>query len=150
MTAELKELRQHIRWLEDERLYDGAVEEHLDEIDGRLDGINDGLATLVNAFNGIADALKGIADGLNALAPKGPPPPGPGDVLNEFFKAPNGRKERAAKPPQTQAFGRSKGRRRGQTMSEPRRQRIDADDNGRADRLPAIRGGHTCSIASLR
>lgn len=107
MTAELKELRQHVRWLEDERLDAGAVEKHLDEIDDRLNEIherldktNDGLKTLADAFNGIADALKMIADGLNALAPKSPPPPPPpmGDILNEFFKPTNGRKDRPAKP----------------------------------------------------
>jgi hypothetical protein len=98
MTAELKELKQHIRWLEDERRDAGAVERLLDEIDGRLDDIDEDLTNLANAYKGIVDALKGIADGLNALAPKSPPPPAPGDVLDEFFKAPNGRKARAAKP----------------------------------------------------
>jgi hypothetical protein len=100
MTDELKELRQHVRWLEDERRDAGAVEKYLGEIDGRLDDIDNDLAKLADAYSGIANALKAIADGLNALAPKSPPPPPPpmGDVLNEFFKTPNGRKERAAKP----------------------------------------------------
>jgi tetrahydromethanopterin S-methyltransferase subunit G len=115
MTNELQELRQHVRWLEDERRDVGAVEKHLDEIDGDLDGIidrlneidgrldevNGNLTKLANAYTGIADAINGYNAGLKEafsalLHP--PPPPPMGDIINEFFKPTNGRKERAAKP----------------------------------------------------
>jgi len=105
MTTELSELRQHVRWLEDERLGAGAVEERMNEIDGRLDGINDGLMNLVDAFNGLLDAINQKTSALKELVetmkPKSPPPPvAPGNI-----KTSNGRKKRAAKPRQRQASG---------------------------------------------
>jgi hypothetical protein len=76
MTNELKELKQHIQWLEDECRDAVAVEDRLNEIDDRLDGINDGISKLVNAFNGIVDNFNRIADGLReVLTPKSPPSP---------------------------------------------------------------------------
>jgi hypothetical protein len=119
MTAELQELRQHIRWLEDQRLYADAVEKHLNEIDGDLDGIvdrlneidsrldvvNGNLTKLATAYTGIADAIDGYNAKLKEIflallhPPPAPPPPPPmGDILDEFFKPPNGRKERTKKP----------------------------------------------------
>jgi hypothetical protein len=49
-AAELQELRQHVRWLEDERRDAVAVEDHLKEMDDRLNGIDDGLAKLVDSY----------------------------------------------------------------------------------------------------
>jgi hypothetical protein len=62
--ASLKELKEHIRWLEDERLDAGAVEKRLEQIDGNLKDINavlrnntDGLKRLLDAFNLLATAF---------------------------------------------------------------------------------------------
>jgi len=105
MTTELSELRQHIRWLEDERLGAGAVEERMNEIDGRLDGINDGLKKLVNAYNDLVTAIdrktSTLKELIEIMAPNRPPPPAaPGNT-----KTPNGRKGRAAKSGQRQPNG---------------------------------------------
>jgi hypothetical protein len=113
MTEELKELKEHIRWLEDERRNAVAAEDCLNEIDGRLDEVNDRSRQLLDAYNGIAGAINKNIEKLNelvdranlhsellrklidVLAPKTPPTPF--DTLAEFFASTNS-KGRAAKP----------------------------------------------------
>ena len=110
--TELKELKEHVRWLEDERATLGAVEERIDEIEERLREIkedltdlwsatiknSDELARLVSAFNGIADAVNRNADATNKNA----------DVLKELISvftpkrpapvSPNANKPKPRKP----------------------------------------------------
>jgi ABC-type transporter Mla subunit MlaD len=58
--TDLKELKEHIRWLEDERLTAGAVEDRLDQIDGVL-------ADFISAFNNNADIIDQNTKALNKL-----------------------------------------------------------------------------------
>lgn len=105
-ASEIKELKDHIRWLEDERIDAGAVEE-------RLDGIDEDLKRLAGRFNEIAAAINQNTETLNKLidgfnrhgeglkqlvevlaAPK--PQPAMGDVFDAVFKQTP--KKPAAKP----------------------------------------------------
>ncbi len=65
--SDFKELKEHIRWLEDERLDATAVDECLDQIDNRLEAIDGRLDELVNAFNSIASAINQHSDVLNKV-----------------------------------------------------------------------------------
>ena len=111
MSAELQELKKHARWLEDELGNATALDDRLDEINGRLEAISDTLDKHADALVQISGAMVQISGAMvqqndllkefvHALttAPKSPPPPGPGDILNELFKTTNERKESAAKP----------------------------------------------------
>jgi hypothetical protein len=106
--TDLKELKEHIRWLEDERLDAAAVHQRLDEINDRLEAIvgtldrhATELVRLTDAFNRVADAITRQGDGLIKLlhALTAPPKPRPG--MDEFFSAvfqPGEPKQPAAKP----------------------------------------------------
>jgi ABC-type nitrate/sulfonate/bicarbonate transport system substrate-binding protein len=104
MTAELKELRQHVRWLEDEVSNATAVDDALDKIEICLEAINDTLEKHANELEQLVDAINRAGDFINRnsdvlqklvevlATPK--PQPSMGDAV---FK-PSEPKQRAAKP----------------------------------------------------
>jgi hypothetical protein len=81
--TDLRELKEHIRWLEDERLDADAVEKRLGQINDDLSGIKSAIDTNGNQLRRLCDAYVGIAGAINRHT----------EALNRLKTA----KERAAK-----------------------------------------------------
>ena len=67
-TGELRELKEHIRWLEDELSTANNIDGNLENIDGALTEIKSDFGTLIDAFNRNAQELKCLFNASNAIA----------------------------------------------------------------------------------
>jgi hypothetical protein len=102
--SDLKELERHVCWLEDQVSQATAVGDRLDQIDGRLEAMNEILENYASELGRLADANSRLTDSFNRAAdvinrnsdilkqlvevlatPR--PQPSMGDVFGAVFKA---------------------------------------------------------------